>query len=452
MEIISRIKTLVNSGSQRSIIVKKNAIASFFIKAFSMLLDFVKIYILLMYLDASRYGVYVTIASIITWTHNFDFGLGSGLRYHLTESISTDNIVRSRNLVSTAYISMLAIMSLVFIICTPIVLCLDWSHILNCDFVGNSDLALCVILVLIVFLTQFVLELISIILQADQKAALSTIFKPLANLTTIGVIIVLSFFSHNSLVLACLAMTVPIVVVLFTVNVYYFYGQYKTIAPSFKSFSRSCIKDIFSLGLKYFVGQLSTLVVFNTATVLITYYIAPEASAIYNTAFTYFGVVVMFNAMILQPIVVAITDAYVLNDTVWMKSVMRKLHLYSIFLTVCAVALFIVSPIVFKIWLGDKLIIPWSLSIMLSLYFILNIWVTPYQYFLTGVGKQSVMMWVSIFKSILYLPIAILLIKSCGLIGIVVAIIVINTLPNLIIGVYQTRLILNNKAFGIWNK
>ena len=450
--MLGKILNYLRGRSNRSQIVMKNAAGSLAIKAFAMVIDFVKLPVLLTFLDPGHYGVYITIASIVHWTHQLDFGLGTGLRFKLTEAISMKNEEQGRQLVSTAYISMSAIMLAVLAVCVPISFLLDWTSILNCQFISLQELIICVCLVLAVFVVQFVLELISFVLQADQKAAISHIFKPLANLLTVILILVLRRYAHNSLSLACIAMTLPVVLVLFTANVILFARRYKAIAPSFKDFRKERIKDIYSLGLKYFAGQLSTLVVFSTASFLLSHYVNPTEAAVYNTAWTYFGVLVMFNSMVMSPLVAAVTDAFVKGEDKWIKNTYVKIRTYSLLLTCLSLMLLAVSQFAFHIWVGDKIIVPWGLSIIMTLYFISNIWVTPYKHFLSGVGKMNVMVIVSFVKIILFFPVAIALIKLWASVGLVLAILVVNTLPNLIIQIYQYNLIISHRASGIWNK
>ena len=452
MFLLQKAKEYFSGRSGRSQIVVKNAAGSFAIKAGSMVIDFVKVPIYLSFLDASHYGVYLTIASIVAWTHKFDFGLGTGLRYKLTQAISIKNEERGKQLVSTAYISMAVIMLLVLLICIPIIYKLNWPNILNCDFIGAKELVLCVSMVLAVFVVQFVLELISIVLQADQRAAVSTVFKPLANLLSLVSILALKPFYHNSLVITCLALTIPIIVVLFIANSVLFHKRYNSIAPSFKDFRKECIRDIYSLGVKYFASQLSSLVVFSTASFLLSHYINPSESAVYNTAWAYFGIVVTFNAMVLQPLISAITDASVKGEMVWVKNIFKKIRLYSTGLSVIEILLLVISPIVFKIWLGDRLTIPVELSIAMTLYFIFNVWVTPYSNFVGGMGKLNVSVLLSFFKIIVFFPVAIFMVKQWGSVGLILTILTVNTLPNLIVGVIQYNLIITNRAKGIWNK
>ena len=452
MKIIQQFKQFVNSGSERSKIVKRNAIGAILIKFFAMIVDFAKVPILLSYLDSERYGLYITIASIVYWTHNFDFGLGTGLRYKLTQAVSLENVKYGRQLVSTAYFSMSFIMLAVLVILVPTCLCVNWNSILNTNIVSGNELSMCVIATLVVFVTQFVLELISYVLQAFQKAALSTFFKPLANLFTLVVIVFLKFFTDNSLLYACLAMTLPIVVILLICNIYLFCKDYKQYSPVITECKSKCFSDIYSLGLKFFVGQLSTLVVFQTASFLIAHYVSPVEAAVYNSAFTYFGLILIFNGMAQTPLCAAITDAFVKQDFGWLNNIMKKMRYLSFAFSLATLLMLVLSPVFFRIWLNGKIEIPFELSCFMVAYFVLNIWSNPYLNFISGVGKMNATMILSLFKIAVFVPVAIAMVKGMGTIGLVLSIIIINTIPNLILGIYQTKLLLNKKETGIWAK
>lgn len=451
MSLISQAIGFINSGSERTQLVKKNALGSLLIKFLSIFIDFAKVPVLLTYLNPENYGVYLTITSIVYWTHNFDFGLGTGLRYKLTKAVSLNDEQYGQQLVSTAYLSMFGIMTLLLVILIPVINLLEWNSILNTHAFSNHELAFSVFIVLVVFLTQFVLELISIVLQSYQRAAISTLFKPLANLITLGLIVFIRLFSTNSLLWASIAMTVPIVVVLLLTNIYYFTGKYRNIAPSIKYFKKSCLKDIYSLGIKYFLSQLSSLVIFNTTSFLLTLLLDPQETAVFNTAYTYFGILVLFNTMAMQPIIAAVTDAYVKGELHWIRACFKKINILSLLLTLASLLMLAASQVVFHLWVGEKIIVPWNLSIMLTFFFILNVWSTPYINFLSGVGKMNVMMILSFVKIVLYFPVAIPLIKLYGSCGLVWAIIIVNMIPNVVCGCMQYYLIINNKAKGILN-
>ena len=175
---LNNIIAYIKGGSERSRNIKKNAIGAIAVKIIAMAIQLLQVPIVLSYLDSTLYGLYLTITSIVVWTHNFDFGLGSGLRYKLTEAIANKDYDRGKTLVSTSYISLAGIMLTVAICLIPAVHFFNWRDILNCNELPNSYLSTCVIVVLATLLIQFVLELITIVLQANQRAAISTVFKP----------------------------------------------------------------------------------------------------------------------------------------------------------------------------------------------------------------------------------------------------------------------------------
>ena len=206
------------------------------------------------------------------------------------------------------------------------------------------------------------------------------------------------------------------------------------------------------MGLKFFVSQIANLVVYQTAAFLISHYVDPAEAAAYNTAFTYFSVIVVFNTMMMMPLSAAVTDAYVKDDYEWMKGIIKRISKISMLLSFLSLVVLMISPVVFHFWIGDKLEITWMLRLFMTVYFILNIWTTPYSSFISGVGKMNVAMLSAFIKIVVYIPVAILLVKTLGTSGIMLAIILVNTVPNNIIYTIQYNKIVNRTATGIWNR
>lgn len=449
--MLSKIKHYV-SGNSRGAVVKRNAIGSFIIKIYAMAIQFIQVPIVLSYLDKEAYGVYLTITSMVMWAHNFDFGLGGGLRYKLTEALALNDVSRSKHLISTAYFSLAAIMTIAAIIIIPITYLVDWNALLNCHNLRNSYLHLCIIAVLITFLIQFVLDLITIVLQAKQKTAVSSMFRPIANTIAVVGVICLKQFSHNSLFDACLVLTIPLVIVLLVTNLWLFSTEFKGIAPSITLYRKNMLKDIYSLGTKFFLSSLSSLIIFNSANILLSHIIDPAEVAIYQTTYTYFATIIVFHGVILTPFWPAITNAFVQNDLQWLNGCMNKLAKLTIMFSLGALILAAVSKFAFHIWIGGRLVIPSILVCFLCLYAICNIWSAIYNCFIVGVGKVQITMYLSIAKILIYLPIAIPMIKSLGVIGLVSSLIIVNTIPNIILPYIQYRRIISGTASGIWDK
>ena len=446
------IKHFFTSGHPRSQNLKKNIAASFVLKAVSIVLSLIKVPILLAYLNSEKYGVWLTIASILDWMSIFDLGLGHGFRNRFAEAIAINDQDRAKGLVSTAYTSMSAIMLFVFLIAVPVILLLNWGKILNTNLISEKELKITVLMVTAVFAARFVLQLVTVMLKALQKPALSDVFLPVTNALILILIPILGHYIKNSLFWASAVIAIPPVLVLLIANYILFKKYYKTYKPTLYTSDKIYLKDIYSLGWKFFVGQICGLILFSSANIILTQAVNPSEVTIYNIAYKYFSLPISYFMIIITPYWSAVTDAYYKDEFNWIKNNMRKI-LY-IACTFCFVILgmLLVSKLAFHIWIQDRVKIPLRLSLTLTLYNIFVVFMSPFSMFLNGFGKLKLGTIVAPAKTVIFLPLAWYLSTLWGATGLVVALFIANMLPNFFLDIRQYSLLVNQKAYGIWNK
>ncbi|MDY0173632.1 MAG: oligosaccharide flippase family protein [Bacteroidales bacterium] len=450
--MLRKVKGYFTSGNPRTVKLKQNVGASFIIKGVSIILGLIKVPILLSYLDSEKYGVWLTISSILMWIQNFDLGLGHGLRNKFAEALAVNDMKQATGLVSTAYISMGVIMFIAFIIMLPIFYFLDWNSILNVTVVSLSELRLTIIFVLLIFIIRFVLQLISVILKANQQPALSDIFLPISSVISLVIVLLLKFFIEDSLFWASIAIAAPPILVLFVANIILFSGRLKQVKPTFGNFNRKYLRDIYSLGIKFFIGQILSIIMFQSSFIILAKIVNPEEVTVYNIANTYFGLPLTFFTIALTPYWSAITEAYVKNEFDWIRKNMKHLRYLAVILTFALIIMLLFSNYAFHLWVGDKVIIPFKVSIALTIYNVIVMFLSPYNYFLNGVGKLNLGLRIAVFKSLAFLPVAIFFVKAYGATGLIIGLILVNSLPNLIFNTLQYRKIINRTATGVWNK
>lgn len=448
----NKFTSYLNEGSNRTKKLKKNVVRVTFIRYSSYIIEFIKVPILLSYLDNEKYGVWLTIVSILMWTHQFDFGLGGGLGYKFAEALAKDDKTKGRQLVSTAYVSMSLLMLISFVIIAIVLAFLNWNNILNVQNISSGELLLTVEILLFVFLSQFVAELLVVILKADQKADIASIFKPIGSIASLLIILVMMMFSHNSLLLASISMALPYLIILIIGNIYYFTHNYSTYKPSIPLFEWSELRGLYSLGLKFFVGNLSSLIVFSASNILVAQILGPTEVTVYNTARQYFYLPITLINIFIFSFSAPITEAYVKRDYGWIKRTMNGIRKIAVLLSLSIIVMLLLSNIAFDIWTRGRVSVPFMLSIVFAIYAIMNMFVTPYTAFIAGVGKYQVRMYISFFKIVAFLPVAIWMMKLWGLVGLVVAVIIINTLINWVFAIIQYKLIISGRATGVWNK
>ena len=67
-------------GDQRSAIVRRNIAGSFAVKVISLAASLMLVPITIGYVSSELYGIWLTIATIVSWANLFDLGFGLGLR------------------------------------------------------------------------------------------------------------------------------------------------------------------------------------------------------------------------------------------------------------------------------------------------------------------------------------------------------------------------------------
>jgi O-antigen/teichoic acid export membrane protein len=405
------------------------------------------------YLGKVEYGIWLTLASILSWLINLDFGIGNGLRNKLAEALALDDIKLARIYISTAYAVFalgIFIAMLVFFFIHGMI---NWTNILKAPQEYVELLNTLVLWVIILFLVQFLLKIITSIINADQRPALNGALSLIVNLLTLIVVFTLSKLAVKSLLIFALVSSSIPVVVFFIASLILFSGHYKKISPSFSFINFKYSSSLVKLGLQFFIIQIASLIVFTTGNIIIAQLYGPESVVVYNVAYKYFYMVPLVFNVVLAPFWSAFTEAFVKQEYDWIKNSIRKLVFIWILLSIAAVLMILFSDFVYKIWVGLGIKVPFILSLFTGLFVIIANWNNIFGYFINGVAKVRITLYYSIFIAILNIPLSIFLAEYAGM-GITG--IMVSTDICLIIGSIwmpiQYLKIINHKAKGIWNK
>ena len=442
---------LVTKGQQRSIQAKKNILASFAIKGLSIAISLVLVPLTINYINASRYGIWLTLSSMVTWFSFFDIGFGNGLRNKFAEALAKGQMELARIYVSTTYAILIIIIGIVLILFLCINPFLNWAKILNTSSDMAGELSLLALIVFVFFCLRFVLQLITTVLTANQQPAKASFFNLLGSIFSLIVIFILTKTTSGSLIYLGIALSLMPVLVLAASSIWFYRNEYKMFSPSFKYVRFSYASNLMSLGIKFFIIQIAALILFNTNNIIITQLFGPAEVTTFNVSFKLFSVVTMVFSIIATPLWSAYTDAYVKNDFEWIKSTMSKMRIIWYLLIVCTVLLLFSSPWLYRLWVGDKVQVPFSLSIAMSSYVIVYIWQTIHVFLLNGIGKIKLQLYLVVFSGIINIPVAIFLGKKIGLVGITLTSTVLFIIMGIIFSI-QTHKILNRTAINIWNK
>lgn len=451
MPFIDKIKIFITQGDERSVNAKKNILASFLIKGISILTNLLIIPITIDYVNPTQYGIWLALSSIVMWISYFDLGFTHGFRNRFAEVKAQGNIELARSYVSTTYSALFVVFVVVGIITVFVNFFLDWSNILNVAPTYKDELAKVFMILISFFCMQMVVKTIGTLLTADQKPALASVIDTLGQVLVFAVIYLMTKLTSGSLINLALVLSIIPFLIYLIATFLLFGDKYKEYRPSIGTINLKLIPSIVGLGAKFFIIQLTMLFIFQGVNIILVRIAGAESVTVYNVASKYFNTIPMIMNIILAPMWSAYTEAFVKNDYNWMNNVYKKLDKTWFVLLLFAVFLLLISPIVYKVWIGNRVIIPILTSILIFIYQMIMTRANLYMILLNGIGKIKIQMVIYIIFAIITIPLLIYFGKLWGLNGIIVLV----TLPffiQMILGHLQIHKILNKKAIGIWNK
>ncbi|MCF8234172.1 MAG: polysaccharide biosynthesis C-terminal domain-containing protein [Melioribacteraceae bacterium] len=442
-----------SKGHERTLKAKKNIAFSFFIKAINIATGLLLVPLVLNYLDETRYGIWLTLSSLVMWFNFFDVGLGHGLRNKLAESQAKGDESLSRKYVSTTYAGLTLISIGFFSIFLLTNMFLDWTKILNTTVVPKSELNLLAIIVFGFFALRLVFKLILSVLLANQQPAMRDLIETSGKVLNLIVVYILLQTASDKLLYLGITYSATPVLLFIIFSIILFESKFKHIAPKVKFVDFSLFNDLFKLGGKFFLIQIAAVILFTTDNMIIAQLFSPTEVTPYNIAHQYFGVLMMGFAIIVAPFWSAATDAYAKGEVGWIKRTVSILVKMWGLVAIALIIMLIFANKVYYIWLGDKVAIPFMLSAAWAFFIALQTLNTIFIQFINGTGKIKLQMRLGLVAAIINIPLSILFAKyfEWGVTGVIGATIFTQVM-GLFVAMVQYKKIINRNAHGIWNQ
>ncbi len=380
--IVTKVSEFFNKGHERTIKAKKNIAASFIFKIGSVFCNLAIVPLTLHYLNNTKYGIWITLISIVNWFSFFDIGLGNGLRNKFTEAVANNNIELAKKYISTTYILLLIISVFIFILFYFINPLINWSYILNAPSNLNDELSELSLIVFGFFCLKFVLQLINTILTADQKPAINSLNNFVTNIVSLVAIYLLTRITKGSLVDLGLIVSSSPVIVLVSASLILFNKKYKAYKPRLRNLDFSKVKELSSLGIQFFIIQLTGIILFTTDNLIITQLFGPNEVTPYYISYKYFSILVFLFSIITLPFWSAFTDAFHKGDIRWIINTNSKLRKMWAIITFFGFIMLLLSKLAYKYWIGQNLDIPIMLSVFMFIYVVELNWGSIYVLFI----------------------------------------------------------------------
>ena len=445
-----KIKDKLQSGNKRSKDAIINIIISFGCKFFTMATSLLLVPMTIHYINPTQYGIWLTLSSIIGWIGFFDLGLGNGFRKKYAEAKANADIETAKNYVSTTYATISIIVAVIYCVVLVVNHYIDWAEFLNVDSSYRTELHNVFFIIITFFCLNMVANLITTLLTADQKPGVASVMGVLGQLLSLFSIYILTKLTRGSLTnLALYYSGIPTLVLVFASFYTYTFTSYRNIRPAITSVNFGMVRSILSLGVQFFAISLCGIVLFQIINIVLSREVGPEAVTEYNVAYRLFNVIFMITIIFVTPFWSAFTDAYTKKDFNWMKNVLYKLERTWLVFCLLGIIMLLASPLLYRLWIGDSVSIPFLLSAEVLLYMLFQSIGAIYMNLINGIGYVRIQLIIYVLTALISYP---ALLISCRFFGVSGALLLPTTVFFLqaLFGRIQLRKILNNTAKGLW--
>jgi O-antigen/teichoic acid export membrane protein len=411
-----------NRGLERYRRAGITASSSFIAKALNILISFLSVPLTIHYLGSERYGVWLTISSLLTWMMLTDFGLsGNALVNVLAESSGKDDTETARQYASSAFWVLSGISIVSGVVAVIAFHWISWQDVFRVSSaVSVHELNVACAMTLAIFILGFPLSLQYSIYSAYQDGYLANIWSISTNAFSLLALVVVSR-SHGGLPQLIFAVSGTRTLIAIANNVYLF-RRYHWLIPYPSAVRWSCVQRLFKLGGKYMVTQLAALGIYQSQPMIITQMLGPASVVIFVVSYKIITLPMDLIYMATQPFIAAFGEAKARGDWKWIRNAYRNATWASagVGFTLVGVMAVISKPLI-RIWATAAAVPTTSFIVWLSIYVMIGIALMPTNQLLSGLERVTPLAISTTLCAVGVVAGGILLAHGHGLVGLAMA-------------------------------
>lgn len=389
-----------------------NIFLNYIFKFGAIFLGLISVRVNLKFLGYNLYGLWVTIASVISWMNSGDFGISNGLRNELAKAFGLNDRERQYKLIATAIYTLSRVAVVLFFII--LVLCEIFFKISVLD----SALRIPIYITAFFFCVNLCLGISQSIAYSYQKSWLTSLTTCCMTLMSIIVVLCMTLcnISSNLTIFTTvngLCTLIPNFMLMVIIN----QKEIPFITKGIKSnYDISVRSSILNVGFLFFGLQLCSIVLSSTDNIIINYLFNSEMVTKYSIITKVYQTGTNLFSILLIALWSAVTYRIAQKDYNWIiNKIKQLLRIWLLFTLGVLLVSFFFNYIV-KLWLGKNFYVySTEIIILFGSYCSLTAFSAIYVNVVNGMGKIKLQLVLAIFEAIINIPLSIFLAKNCGM-------------------------------------
>jgi O-antigen/teichoic acid export membrane protein len=337
-------------AQRRGRVLIRTVAATFITRLLTLITPLITTPLALNYLGQERYGLWMTVTSLVGMLAFCDLGLGSGMMTMLSSAYGHNDAISIRRLVSSAYAVLIAVSAVAIGLFLLVRTYIPWMRLFNVHNIESTEIAAVVSTCAIVFLLNIPGSLIQRIQLTVQEGYQSQIWQCLASLLSLLCIVAVLKYKAGFIALLLGALAVPLVISILNTFVFF-----QVLHPEFKPaatlLERKTTSLMMQTGFAFFVIAILNTVAISSDNLILAQLADLQAVATYSVPYKIVSLLPMMITMVCIPLWAANGEALANGDSEWIIKTAKKAILLGVL--ACAslgAVLVIIGPAILHLW------------------------------------------------------------------------------------------------------
>jgi len=389
-------------------------------RAISLLTLLVSVPLTVNYLGTERYGLWVTISSLLALLSFADLGIGNGLLNAITQCHGRDDREAARQYVASGLLILTGVALLLALILGIAYPWISWKAIFNVsDPKAVAEAGPATAVFLACFLANIPLSVVQKVQQGYQEGFIDSAWLAAGKLLAlIGLLLVISF--KGGLPWLVLALAGSPVLVACANGIALFAFRKPFLRPRLSDATWAYGRRVLDIGFLFFIVQTAAAVAYSADNFIVAHFIGPQAVAEYSVVYQMSSLGPVLLSMFLIPLWPAYGEAIVRGDSQWVRTTFRRSIAIGLSVNVpYALLLMFYGNVAIHLWVGNKITASFMVLVAFAIWTMMNSFSGAMAALLNGANAMRFQAVCAVLMACLNLLLSIILTKSIGLSGVI---------------------------------
>ena len=389
-------------------------------RGLTMIMSLATVPLTLNYLGAERYGMWLTVSSVIALLGFMDLGVGNGLLNALTRSLARGAIPTAQREISSALsvLTGLAVgLGALLVLLYPVV---RWGEVFGVaseNFAPEAGPAFAVWAGC--FLIGVPLSVVTQVRLARQEGYIVHLTAAAGSVTAV-VALLLVIATRQGLPVLVLAFGVPPLLAVAASGFVLFRREARELCPAIRRADAPTGFALVRAGSLFLVLQLSIAAAFTSDTLIVAHLVGPQGVAEYGVTSRLFMIPVTLIGLAVSPLWPAYGDAIARGDVDWTSSTLvRSLHAALVISVFASAALVTLGLPIISLWVGPLVVPPFPLLVGFGIWVVLNAVGTTVAMLLNGAHEIRLQAASAVIMAVANVAFSIWLTSRVGVAGVI---------------------------------